>query len=559
MHHSHHPVFVALSVLIAVFGAWTALDLFRRVRSHIGQAQRVWLGASGLVLGVSIWAMHFVAMLGFDPGAPVVYDPWLTVFSLLVAIAAVSGALFFAARRNLSNTAVVVAGLAMGSGICAMHYIGMAAMRTDALLSYDPRSIAAAFVIAVAASTAALAAARRERSRRWRATAAAVLGLAIFGMHYTAMAGLSLTMIDRAAHGGAPPFVLGVAVAISTLTTLGLALLAALYDQRLNVITALDGGDIGYWELSLRTMDLRLSRRGKAMFGQDPEGPFDYPALLALLSPEDQARRREALKRALDLGESYDIEYRLSVDGQTRWINTRGRVVDWASGRPVRMAGVVLDITDRHDAFARVAEAERRQRLLIGELNHRVKNTLATVQSIARQTAKGAVSIAAFRESLEARLMSLSGTHNLLTRSSWEQASLSDLLTQETAPLGGAQVRLDGPPVRVGARQALALGMIFHELGTNAAKYGALSTPTGRVDVAWRVEGGVLAIHWRESGGPPVAAPSRKGFGSTLIARLATAELAGKAVVDFAPDGVICVIDAPLGDGVAVESVSNAV
>lgn len=559
MHHSHHPVFVTLSVLIAVFGAWTALDLFRRVRSHIGQAQRVWLGASALVLGVSIWAMHFVAMLGFDPGAPVAYDPWLTVLSLVVAVAAVNVALFFAARRNLSNTAVTVAGAMMGAGICAMHYIGMSALRTDAVLSYDPRSIGAAFVIAVAASAASLVAARRERSWRWRATAAAVLGLAIVGMHYTAMAGLSLTMTHRVMQGGAPPFVLGVAVAISTLATLGLALLASLYDQRLNVMAALDGGDVGYWELTLRNMDLRLSRRGKVMFGQNPDLPFDYPALLAQLTPEDQAHRRQALKRALQLGEPYDIEYRLEVDGQPRWINTRGRVVAWSAGKPLRMAGVVLDITDRQDAFARVAEAERRQRLLIDELNHRVKNTLATVQSIARQTAKGAASIAAFRESLEARLMSLSGTHNLLTRSSWEQASLRDLLTQETAPLGGAQVNLDGPPVQVGPRQALALGMIFHELGTNAAKYGALSTPAGRVDVAWRVEGGVLAIHWRESGGPGVAAPDRRGFGSTLIARLATAELAGKAAVDFAPGGVTCVIDAPLGDGVTVESVPSAV
>ncbi len=550
MHHGHQLIFVALSVVIAVFGAWTALDLFRRVRSHIGQAQHVWLGASSLVLGLSIWAMHFVAMLGFDPGAPVTYDPWLTILSLVVAIAATSGALFFAARRNLSNSAVLIAGVAMGSGICAMHYIGMSALRTDAVLTYRPAYVVAAFAVAVAASIAALFAARRERSLTWRAVAAVVLGLAIVGMHYTAMAGLVLTMEAHMDLGGAPPFVLGLAVAVSTLVILTLALLASLYDQRLNVLGALDGGEIGYWELNLRTKAMRISPRGAVLLGGRADQPYDYQALIASFSPEDQVRRGAAMTRAIEEGQPYDQEYHIqTAPGRWRWFNIRGRVTTWSNGRPSRMAGVLLDITDRHDAHTRVTEAERRQRLLIDELNHRVKNTLATVQSIARQTAKGAGSIPAFRDRLEARLMSLSGTHNLLTRSNWEQASLRDLLQQEAAPLGAGQVRLDGPEVQVSPRHALALGMIFHELATNAAKYGALANPAGRVDIAWRLEDGVLAMHWRESGGPAVVTPTKRGFGSTLIARLANAELSGKAVVDYAPDGVRCVIDVPLAEG----------
>jgi PAS domain S-box-containing protein len=548
MDHSHHLIFVVLSVLIAIFGAWTALDLFRRVRSHIGQAQRVWLAATAVVMGTSIWAMHFVAMLGFDPGAPVAYDPLLTLASLVVAIAATSGAFFAASRQGVSRIGIVIAGVAMGTGICLMHYIGMSALRTAATLSYHPAFVLAAFALAAAASTAALFAAQRQRSLRWRAVAALILGLAVAGMHYTAMAGLSATPA-AAAHAaqGAPSFVLGIAVAAGALIILILALLAALYDQRLNVLGALEGGDIGYWELDLKAMNLQLSPRGKTLFGGDPDLPFDYPALLAALTPDDLDRRREALKRALEEGQPYDIEYRLEIaPGVVRWVNTRGRVVAWSGGKPQKMAGVVLDITDRQDAYAALAEADNRQRLLIDELNHRVKNTLATVQSITRQTAKGAVSIPAFRASLEARLMSLSGTHNLLTRGSWEQASLSDLLAQEAAPHAAEQMVLDGPQVQVSPRQALALGMIFHELATNAAKYGALSAPTGRVTVSWRTHAGRLFIDWRETGGPAVSAPSRKGFGSILIERLAVGELQGRAAVDFAAEGLECTIEIAL-------------
>jgi PAS domain S-box-containing protein len=548
MHHSHHLIFVALSVVIAVFGAWTALDLFRRVRSHIGQAQRAWLAASSLVMGTSIWAMHFVAMLGFDPGRPVAYDPLLTLVSLVVAIVATSGAFFTASRPGQSTVGVCLAGVAMGTGICLMHYIGMSALRTDARLGHQLVYVLAAFAIAVAASTAALFAARRERSLTWRASAALILGLAIVGMHYTAMAGLTLTLLDdHAAMAGAPPYVLGVAVAAGALIILAMALLASLYDQRLNVLSALEGGDIGYWELDLKTMDLQMSPRGKAMFGADPTLPFDYPALLRVLTPQDHERRREALKRALEDGEAYDIEYRLeTAPGVVRWVNTRGRVVGRTAGKPVKMAGVVLDITDRQDAYSRLEEGERRQRLLIDELNHRVKNTLATVQSITRQTAKGATSIPAFRDSLDARLMSLSGTHNLLTRGSWERASLRDLLSQEAAPHAADQVALQGPDIQVEPRQALALGMIFHELATNAAKYGALSAASGRVLVGWTVAGGMLTITWRESDGPTVTAPTRKGFGSILIERLAGSELNGKAGVAFDPGGVICIIETPV-------------
>lgn len=205
MPHHHHPVFVALSLVIAVFGSWTALDLFRRVRSHIGRARKVWLGAAAAAMGVGIWSMHFVAMLGFDPGAPVRYDVGLTLLSLVLAIAATWGAFFSAASERSGGALLTLAGAAMGAGICTMHFVGMAALRTTAPLRYEPGLVALSLLIAVGAATAALVAAQRERTRRWRAAAALILGAAIAGMHYTGMAALVLTADHAAGVGAAPP------------------------------------------------------------------------------------------------------------------------------------------------------------------------------------------------------------------------------------------------------------------------------------------------------------------------------------------------------------------
>ena len=163
-HHHHQPIFVILSLLVAVFGSWTALDLFRRVRSHIGRTRQVWLGAAAAAMGVSIWSMHFIAMLGFDPGSAVSYDVPLTLLSLILAVGATWGAFFTAARERADHAKLLLAGLAMGAGICLMHYVGMAALRTAVSLGYNAVLVAASLLVAVVAATAALRAARRERS-----------------------------------------------------------------------------------------------------------------------------------------------------------------------------------------------------------------------------------------------------------------------------------------------------------------------------------------------------------------------------------------------------------
>ncbi len=210
------------------------------------------------------------------------------------------------------------------------------------------------------------------------------------------------------------------------------------------------------------------------------------------------------------------------------------------AGPDGRTVGVFVqgsDVTDR-------VLGDRHQKLLLDELNHRVKNTLATVQAIADQTLRTSRDPAAFQPAFEARLMALSSTHDLLTATSWRSAALRDVAQLEFRPYDGARYRLEGPEVALAPAQVLALGMLFHELATNAAKHGALSSGDGRVDVTWRVgdgaAGATLEIDWREHGGPPVTAPSRRGFGSRLIERSLQGAVGGQASLDFDRGGLRC-------------------
>ena len=213
-----------------------------------------------------------------------------------------------------------------------------------------------------------------------------------------------------------------------------------------------------------------------------------------------------------------------------------------------RIVGVFVqghDVTD-------VVMAAERQKLMIDELNHRVKNTLATVQSIAIQTARSHLDPRTFAEGFQARLLALSHTHDLLTRSHWEGADLGDILQHETAAHGVHRVTLNGPPIALEPAAALSFGMIFHELATNAAKYGALSAPDGRVLVDWTVAnqaGRTLHLTWREVGGPPVRPPEGRGFGSRLIERNVRHDLAGEVKLDYASDGFSADFSIPLDRG----------
>jgi PAS domain S-box-containing protein len=496
-------------------------------------------------MGGGVWSMHFIAMLGFDPGAPVRYDLTLTVVSFLLAAAGSSLAFLIAAGRT-SRRRLILAGLIMGLGICAMHYVGMAALRTSATLTYAPGLVVLSAAVALFASIAALFAVNQDRSRLWRLTAALVLGLAVIGMHHLAMAALTVTPIQTAATldpPGAPPLMLAVAVAGVTVLILFLALAVAMVDQRDKLIAIIDAGGVGYWELALPGQDLWLSGRARKYLGLARGEPFAARDLPRKLRPEDMAKRAETLQRALKGDGDYAAEYQIRDSG--RWLQVRGRLIRSRSGKPIKLAGVITDVTDRHQAFAALATSEHRQRLLINELNHRVKNTLATIQSIAALTARRSSSVPDFMRLFEARLIALSDTHNLLTANGWERARLRDLVQQEFRPFAEDQLRMEGPDVTLEAEQALSMGLILHELVTNAAKYGALSNPGeagGRVDIRWTDvdEDDLVTLDWIEHGGPVAAAPTRSGFGSRLIDTSVRSTLRGSATMDYAEGRLHC-------------------
>ncbi len=264
-----------------------------------------------------------------------------------------------------------------------------------------------------------------------------------------------------------------------------------------------------------------------------------------LLHPDDAERALQGMPRTLK-GEPYEIEYRIvRPDGKVRWINDSGFPILGPDGALLKVAGLARDVTERR-------RAEERQALMIGELNHRVKNTLATVQSLVVQTLRTSRDIDSFRKNFEDRVIALSKTHNILARSHWEGATLADIVAEELAPfaLPASRLCIEGDAITLTPPRALSLGLVIHELATNAAKHGALSSHLGTLSVDWRSETRDgepwLSLNWREKDGPAVTAPDRKGFGMLLLERSIIDELQGEAEIEFEPDGMRCRIAIPL-------------
>jgi signal transduction histidine kinase len=200
-------------------------------------------------------------------------------------------------------------------------------------------------------------------------------------------------------------------------------------------------------------------------------------------------------------------------------------------------------------------QAERHRELLVNELNHRVKNTLAAVQSLAMQTLRNAPNLDDGRRAFDARLIALSKAHDILVRENWEAAGLREIVAEALAAHGGVaepRLQFDGPDIRLRPKVAVALSMALHELATNAAKYGALSNQTGHVAIAWTIGQPLFQLRWTEAGGPPVVAPRRRGFGSRLIEQGLSHEFGGQVDLAFETSGVICTIRAPLDEVRAV-------
>ena len=273
-------------------------------------------------------------------------------------------------------------------------------------------------------------------------------------------------------------------------------------------------------------------------------------ALGDLIHPEDRRRVAEfqaQIRRVAD-GEVREIEYRMRhADGTYRWFLFRETPFQRdETGEVTQILGTALDIGARK-------QADERQQMLIRELHHRVKNILATVQAIASATGRSSRSFEAFRDDFAERLVSLGRTHSLLTREAWAGAGLRDILESELAPYLDAadgRVAIEGPSLVIPRDMTVPVGMAIHELTTNAVKYGALSAPEGRVDVTIESDGAVpeprMTLVWRESGGPPVAPPQRKGFGTLLLNRLLASQLGGEVAIDYRPEGVVARMDVVL-------------
>jgi PAS domain S-box-containing protein len=240
-----------------------------------------------------------------------------------------------------------------------------------------------------------------------------------------------------------------------------------------------------------------------------------------------------------------NVEYRIRRpdNGEIRWLSRHIEFVHDENGKPVKMFGIVQDITEQK-------EARSRQEMLMHELEHRIKNILAMVTAIATQTLKDG-DLETVRKNFADRLRALASAHDILNKTRWTAASMAEVIEASIAPLPVARITTRGPDIALQPNMALSMALCLHELGTNALKYGALSVADGRVEINWEIRAGEVGDHetlvwtWSETGGPRVGKPTRKGFGSQLISRVLAADFSGDVEIDYRPSGLQVVLTAP--------------
>jgi PAS domain S-box-containing protein len=307
---------------------------------------------------------------------------------------------------------------------------------------------------------------------------------------------------------------------------------------------------IGIWDTDLSTDRVRGTPTFFRIMGLPVcDQPIPNDLVRAVRHPEDAPRVREGFRAVLAEGRDlYEVEYRIirPSDGELRWIFGRGRARRDASGKPVRYSGVDIDITERK-------QAEEHVRLLMHELNHRSNNLLTVIQALARLTATSAEA-RDFAERLAQRILGLAASSNLLVSGKWQGVEIEALVRSQLAHFVadlGDRLALAGPSLRLSASAAQAIGMALYELATNAVKHGALANACGHIHIRWSVtEGGaapLFTMSWCESGGPPVTAPTRSGFGRIVMERMTGVALNGKANLQFEPTGIVWSLVCPAG------------
>lgn len=318
----------------------------------------------------------------------------------------------------------------------------------------------------------------------------------------------------------------------------------ALEGQQRTFDLAMTASKMGTWRYTLADSICVYDENAQRLYGlTEAQFHHDEPGIKAKFHPDDMDRMWARVAKALDPeGDGrYDVEYRVKQpDGSWRWLSAWGLVEFEGKGanrKAVAIAGASRDLTERK-------RAEELERLLANELNHRVRNSLAIVQSIVVQSLRNAVDLESASRAVSGRIVSLAAAHELLTERSWSGADIKALVARAIAPFASGNITVEGPSLDVSPKQALALSLALHELATNAAKYGALSRPEGRVELRWEVQNGQLHLSWHESGGPQVVSPPRRGFGSRMLKDVLSRDLDGQVRLEFAAEGVRCWITA---------------
>jgi two-component sensor histidine kinase/PAS domain-containing protein len=320
--------------------------------------------------------------------------------------------------------------------------------------------------------------------------------------------------------------------------------------------SVLDTGMAAFFDWDVPSATIRGDRRLVEHYGLDPAivtSGLSLAGVFAAIHPDDLAALNAGVTRAVTLATDYSTQFRLlDREGAERWVLVRGRCSRAEGGRPLRYSGVVVDIGPAKQAEDALREAQAQQQTVMKELAHRTKNTLAVVQALANQTLRSAASLDEAKRSLNAWLPALARAVDALIQTHSTGAEIQDVahgILPLCDPDGIGRIAFSGPDLRIGAQPTLALTLALHELATNAMKYGALSVPQGRVEVAWRLSGKLserrLQLDWRESGGPPVTAPRHRGFGSRLIKDNLESATRGRVELAFPEAGFSFALDAP--------------
>ncbi len=322
-------------------------------------------------------------------------------------------------------------------------------------------------------------------------------------------------------------------------------------EQMLNF--ALDVAALGAWELDVHSGEAERSLRHDQIFGYDDFlEEWNLEKFLEHVVPEDRQQVRERYEEAIANRQNWSFECSIErADGDRRWISAKGRPILNEKGNVHVLLGTVQDITEMKSAELEIRASEARKTVLMQELQHRVKNTLATVLAIIRFSARRTDNVDNLVEGLQSRLGAISKTHDLLTQQDWRGSRLSELIANELSPYemeGSPRHELKGCDPYLNARQALSLCLAVHELATNAAKYGSLSDSKGRIKISCEENDGKLRIVWKELDGPPVKVSDdrHQGFGSFLITNALAHQISGTSELHLEQDGVRCVIELPI-------------